>query len=165
MARSIFLTGFMGAGKTSVGRPLAHALGLSFVDLDKEIVRRVGKPIPAIFAEDGEPAFRALEAQTLQALSYPAVVALGGGALGTVDVRRFVRDNGVTIFLHWPIEVLSARILGDPNRPLARDQAALHRLYEARLPTYLEADVVWRSRTGKESVDTVVSNLLKRLTA
>ncbi|MCU0502928.1 MAG: shikimate kinase, partial [Anaerolineae bacterium] len=80
---NIVLTGFMGAGKTVTGQEVAARLGRPFVDLDDIIVARAGKPIPAIFAEDGEPAFRAIEAAICEEFSAPAglVIAVGGGAV------------------------------------------------------------------------------------
>ncbi|MEJ5200370.1 MAG: shikimate kinase, partial [Anaerolineae bacterium] len=87
---NIVLTGFMGTGKTSIGREVAARLGRPFVDLDDLIVARAGKSIPAIFAEDGEAAFRALEAALCREMAEPSgiVLAVGGGAVVSEANRR-----------------------------------------------------------------------------
>jgi len=141
----IYLTGFMGAGKSTVGRLLAAKLQRPFYDLDAEIERAEGRSIPQIFAEDGEAAFRRMEADCLCDLSSPAVVALGGGAFMTPAVRAAASERGLTVFLEWPFETLLARVRGDANRPLAKEPAQMRRLYETRLPVYRQADIVWRS--------------------
>lgn len=158
MSQNIYLTGFMGAGKTSVGLPLAHALSLPFIDLDDEIVAREGRSIPDIFAQDGQAAFRAIETQTLCSLKGPAVISLGGGAITTPALREYVGQHGVTVFLKWPLDVLIARISGDPNRPLAQDLDALKALYEARIDLYLQAHLVWASQPPhQEAVSDIVA--------
>jgi len=146
MTANIILTGFMGAGKTSVGRAVAARLGRRFVDLDDLIVARAGKSIPAIFAEDGEPAFRALEAALCRELSAPAglVVAVGGGAAVNPANREALAAGGALICLDASPEVLQQRIGDDDNRPMIASAimagsdrlARIRELLAQRAPAY-----------------------------
>ncbi|CAM2008506.1 shikimate kinase [Acanthopleuribacter pedis] len=142
--KAVYLTGFMGAGKTSVGICLATHLALPFVDLDARIEAAEQCSIASLFSAHGEPWFRALEVRTLQALTTPAVVALGGGAFIQEPIRALIASRGgLSVFLDPPFSVLYARIAGDPNRPLSRSRTQLETLYQSRLPVYRLADVVW----------------------
>lgn len=141
----VYLTGFMGSGKTTVGRLLADRLGCVFVDLDATIVERAGKSIVALFAEVGEPGFRALEREALVAtLALPeAVVATGGGTVTLRDFAELVHRNGVAVWLHPPFATIARRIgsLGKLDRPLFRSEEQALQLYRERLPAYRRADV------------------------
>jgi shikimate kinase len=138
----ITLTGFMGSGKTTVGRVLADALGCPFLDLDDLIVKKAGKTIPEIFAQDGEPAFRQLEArllrQTVEKYAESTVVlALGGGAVTTPASATLLHEKTVCIYLRATLETLLQRLSGETaGRPLA-DDAMAGRL-AAREPLYEE---------------------------
>ncbi len=117
---NIFLIGFMGTGKTTVGRALAAALGLRFVDMDDEIVKLAGKPIARIFSEDGEPRFRAYERGVAHDLSQGAgqVVATGGGVV--LDPRNMAdfAVAGLVVCLTARPEIILQRVAGDASRPL-----------------------------------------------
>ena len=138
----ITLTGFMGSGKTTVGKVLADALGCPFMDLDDLIVKKAGKTIPEIFAQDGEPAFRQLEArllrQTVEKYTENTVVlALGGGAVTTSASATLLHEKTVCIYLRATLETLLQRLSGETaGRPLA-DDAMAERL-AAREPLYEE---------------------------
>ena len=125
----IVLVGFMGAGKSTVGRLLAAKLGLPFTDSDQVIEERAGKPIRLIFADAGEPAFRELEHSVVAGLltGPDAVLALGGGAAGHPATRTLLADVPV-VYLRVGYAEALARVGGDTSRPmLARpDVEALH---------------------------------------
>ena len=138
----ITLTGFMGSGKTTVGKVLADFLGCPFMDLDDLIVKKAGKSIPEIFAQDGEPAFRQLEArllrQTVEKYTENTVVlALGGGAVTTPASAALLCDKTVCIYLRASLDTLLGRLAGETaGRPLA-DESLAERL-AAREPIYEE---------------------------
>ena len=138
----ITLTGFMGSGKTTVGKVLADFLGCPFMDLDDLVVKKAGKSIPDIFAQDGEPAFRQLEARLLRQTvekyaENTAVLALGGGAVTTPASASLLHEKTVCIFLRATLDTLLERLAGETaGRPLA-DEAMATRLAE-REPLYEE---------------------------
>ena len=136
----ITLTGFMGSGKTTVGRILADALGCPFLDLDEMIVKKAGKSIPDIFAQDGEPAFRQLEARLLRQTvekygGSTAVLSLGGGAVTTAASATLLHEKTVCIYLRATLDTLMDRLAGETaGRPLA--DASLAERLAAREPLY-----------------------------
>ena len=139
---AVALVGFMGAGKTAVGRELAAAWGLPFVDTDDLVVAQAG-PIDQVFKERGEVGFRALEARVVtaaveEALERPCVLALGGGAVLSDDVRAALARLPHVVWLTAPVEVLWARVTakGEAVRPLAADRTAFTALLAAREPFY-----------------------------
>lgn len=138
----------MGAGKTTVGRCLADRCQVPFIDLDQRIEQGEGRPIAAIFADQGEAHFRGLEVAYLTACQTPAVVALGGGAYIQAAVQALTAQRGLTIFLDLPFDVLYERIAGDAKRPLVRSRASLAALHQQRLPVYRGADMVWQPPGG-----------------
>jgi shikimate kinase len=155
--RHIYLTGFMGAGKSTVGRALAQRLGWAFVDLDSKIESRCRMPIPRIFTERGEEWFRQQEHEALEAIpgSADTVVAVGGGALQRPDNRRLMRRRGITVWLDVPFSLILQR-LGDDGRltrPLFTDQEAARALFEERRPQYARADRVIQIRAQRQPDD------------
>ena len=138
----ITLTGFMGSGKTTVGKVLADFLGCPFMDLDDLVVKKAGKSIPDIFSQDGEPAFRELEAQVLRKTvakyaESAAVLALGGGAVLAPASAALLREKTVCIYLRATLDTLLARLAGETaGRPLA--DASLADRLASREPIYEE---------------------------
>lgn len=131
------LIGMPGSGKSSLGKQLAQRLGLTFADTDEEVVRMAGKPIPAIFEEEGEGAFRDLEAQACMNLGRQngLVISTGGGAVLREENLYNLRQNGLLLFIHCPAGRLS---LSD-GRPLAKSRDDLEKLEAERLPLYRRA--------------------------
>ena len=162
------LTGFMGCGKSSVGRLVARMAGdvlpgqLAFIDLDEEIVRRAGRSIPEIFADGGEAAFRAVERQVLATLLSEAgnlLISLGGGTLTDAESRALVREHCRCIYLRASVETLAANLRwdgeaasrpmlagADPNAPADSPDSLEERilaLMASRSPVYeAAADVI-----------------------
>ena len=138
--RHLALIGFMGAGKSTLGAQAADRLGRRFVDLDRELERSLGQTIPQVFGERGETEFRVLEAAAaLETLvnERPAVVALGGGAVETEQIRRALRKHAFTV--HVEVDPATAwRRVGGSDRPLAQDEQSFHALHERRSPLYGE---------------------------
>jgi shikimate kinase/3-dehydroquinate synthase len=150
--RHVALAGFMGAGKTTLGSDLALALGRSFVDVDAEVEREAGISIAEIFAARGESEFRLLEERRIrEALETcePAVIALGGGALGAEATRKALRERALTILVEVDVDKAWRRVSGSGSRPLAGDEASFRKLYAERLPVYRDcADAVCCDLTG-----------------
>lgn len=163
--RSVFLLGFMGCGKTTVGRRLAERLGWDFVDLDEELEKRQGRTIAQIFAVEGEPYFRQEERRLLEGVltraeQTPLVVALGGGTFAQPANFELIRSNGaITVWLDCPLEELRRRCRGMTNRPLFRDPAGFQQLFEQRLPFYLQAD--FRVDADRSDPAEVVEEILR----
>ena len=136
----VYLVGMAGAGKSTVGRELAGRLGVPFVDLDAEIEREAGATVPEIFRDEGEAAFRALEAAALVKASMedPSVVACGGGIVLEPANRITLRNTGVAVYLDVPLEELRRRVRPSSDRPLIREEGDLERLLAARAPLYRE---------------------------
>jgi len=141
--RRIVLTGFMGAGKSAVGRRLAAQLGWAFLDLDAFIEQRTGLSVPRIFAEQGEPAFRHIESVALAVAlgRHDVVIALGGGTPEQITNRLLLEQTPQTLtaYLHAPLELLIERCLqqnGGADRPILAMQDALASRFESRLPHY-----------------------------
>lgn len=165
--KNVFLLGFMGCGKTTVGRAVATLRSCGFIDLDDQIEAREKKQIAAIFEERGEPYFREVETRTLTALELttPKVVALGGGTFTFQRNIDFVRHEGVSIFLDCSLELVIARCEAFQHRPLfLRDPAKLTELFYARQSFYRLADYrVEISDAPPEDVARRIVNLLEKI--
>jgi shikimate kinase len=155
--RSVVLVGMMGAGKSSVGRRLALRLGIPFVDADAEIESAAGMTIPEIFAQHGEPYFRAGEARVIVRLleAGPQVLATGGGATMDENTRALVRDKGISVWLKADLDVLLKRTKRRSDRPLVDRMKELMPLRE---PVYAQSDIVVQSRD--EPHDTIVDDII-----
>lgn len=117
---NLILIGFMGTGKSSIGRKCASLLGFPHHDTDAWIVRKAQKPIPQVFEEEGEDAFRTLEREAVQVLSRRSAVVLstGGGVVLNPENVRHLRESGVVVLLTARPEVILSRVGRNPNRPL-----------------------------------------------
>jgi shikimate kinase/3-dehydroquinate synthase len=163
---NVVVTGFMGTGKTAVGREVARRLGRPFVDMDAEIEARAGKSIPRIFAEDGEAAFRQMEAALCEELSARRglVIATGGGALVAPANRALMTRSGTVVCLTCAVDEILRRVNagGNPDRPLlnvADRRAEIERLLEVRREAY--AAIPWQIDTASLSVEEVVARVME----
>lgn len=143
----LYLVGFMGSGKTTIGRHLAHRLGWSFFDLDDEIEAAEKTTIAELFDTRGELEFRFIESEMLRQhvrsieRGRPAVLALGGGAFAEAANRDLILQNGIAIWLDCPFDRVQRRVGDASARPLARDPQRFAALYESRRAIYALADV------------------------
>jgi shikimate kinase len=160
---TIFLTGFMGSGKTTVGRLLAGRLGRPFIDLDLEIERREGRSVADLFAVSGEAGFRAAESKALQALDQGPgpVVATGGGIVLDPENRALMSRCGVRVWLRCPLDELVRRLADAGGRPLwTGDRGELERLLGERTPCYAEAEVAVDATASPAEVAEEIHRLL-----
>ena len=167
---TIVLVGMMGAGKSSVGKRLAHALSLPFRDADEEIERAAGRTISEIFATRGEAEFREGERRVIARLldMAPHVLATGGGAFMNPDTRALVKQKAISVWLKSDPEILARRVGRKGNRPLLEGRDArrvLSELLEKREPSYREADITVESAEGPHmaTVDVIIAELKARL--
>jgi len=162
----IYLTGFMGCGKTSVGRRLARRLGVEFVDLDEEVERMAGMTVRQIFESQGEPAFRQMEAEALRGtLAMPdVVVATGGGTMAFEANAGLIGANGLAVWINPAFATIAARIggRGKSDRPLFKNESQALALYRERLPAYRRADLIM-DVAPKEGPEEIAARIALRL--
>ncbi|MEW8978713.1 MAG: shikimate kinase [Symbiobacterium sp.] len=166
---NIVLIGLMGSGKSAVGRLLAERLGRPFVDTDALVEAEAGRPIPAIFAEEGEEGFRRREAEVIRRVAARdgQVIATGGGAVLWAESREALRQGGLVVWLDAPPETLFRRALaqGIAQRPLLAGPDPLGRLRdlaEARQAAYAAAAHV-RVSTENRSLHEIVAEIMNIL--
>jgi shikimate kinase len=144
---NLYLVGFMGTGKSTVGRAVAHKLGFAMLDSDHEIERIKGKTIPEIFAQEGEPVFRAMERTFIEG-GHPAeraVISCGGGLVVQPGMLALLRAKGVVVCLHASVETILARTQRQQNRPLLvsdNPEERIRTLYAQREPIYKQSGTV-----------------------
>jgi shikimate kinase len=145
-APGIYLVGFMGSGKTTVGRLLADQMGWPFADIDDDIEAAEKTKIPLLFATRGETEFRRIESQIIQKrvrkiqAGQPMVIALGGGSFTIPENIDLLLNNGVTIWLDASFDVVQHRVNLASHRPLAKDPVRFEQLFQERRPFYGKAD-------------------------
>ncbi len=164
--RTIALVGLMGAGKSTVGRRLADALGRAFHDSDEEIERAAGLSVADIFSVHGEAEFRRGERRVLKRLldQPPHVLATGGGAYLDPETRSLLRARAITVWLNADLETLWKRVSKRDDRPLLRapdPKGVLGRLFAEREPIYAQADLKVDSSDGphRDTVDAILAAL------
>lgn len=157
----VFLVGFMGSGKSTVGPLLATRLDWPFLDLDSMIEDSFGGPIHRIFAQHGEPFFRQMESDALRNLKRwkNCVAALGGGTFVDPENRLQISKLGLSVFLDLPLEGVLERCPPDGTRPLLKDSASVRELYSSRLPLYRLSDF---EVDASLPPDTIVSAILEK---
>jgi shikimate kinase len=161
---NIYLVGFMGTGKTTIGRVLAQKLGFHLLDSDHEIERIAGKSIPEIFAAEGEPAFRKMEHDFIES-GHPlrgTVVACGGGLVVQPGMLDLLKTRGVVICLHASLETILKRTQGNRHRPLLNVEDPMERirtLYTVREPIYRRSGTL--ILTDGRPLNDIVSHVLR----
>ena len=162
---TLFLCGFMGCGKSAVGRRLGKALGVQFLDMDAYIVAQAGMSIPEIFDKLGEPVFREMETRAIETLGgdEPMIVATGGGALLRPENAELANKVGKVLFLDVPFPVCYRRIRGDKNRPLVmqNNRKQLEEIYQTRKPLYQAAATI--TVKGRPRLSDTVAMILRVL--
>ncbi|WP_137153746.1 shikimate kinase [Rhizobium sp. FKL33] len=153
--RNLVLVGLMGAGKSAIGKIVAHELNIPFVDSDHEIERVSRMTISELFAAYGEPEFRKLESRVIRRLlrTGPRVLSTGGGAFMTAETRDAIRNNGLSLWLDADLDTLWERVSKRDTRPLLRTEnpkKTLEDLMIARYPTYAQAHLKVKSRDVKK---------------
>ncbi|WP_374721559.1 shikimate kinase [Peribacillus tepidiphilus] len=162
--RAIYLTGFMGSGKTTIGKLLSKASGLPVFDTDVLVEEKEGKSIKDIFLQEGEAYFRERESEILRALSGEnMIVTTGGGIILAKENREWIRKNGYWVYLHCDPEEIEHRLVNDTSRPLLAGEksANLRSIFEKRLPLYREAPI--QVDTTNKSTQEVVEEILNAL--
>ncbi len=162
MNSTVYLCGFMGCGKSHIGRMLSAQMDREFVDLDKYIVTMEKLSIPEIFDKFGEPHFRKLEAKYIRELSGGKIVATGGGALINDETAKFARESGISVYINTSFEICYRRIKGDANRPLVMNNTPrqLEELYNKR------AEIYRRNATymvNGSTRDTIIADEIEKL--
>lgn len=161
----LYLVGFMGSGKSAVGRLLADELGWSFADLDQDIETAQGISVVEIFDTRGEEEFRKIEKEALRERireverGKPMVLALGGGAFVDPANQKLLEERGVTVWLDCPFPRINARVEGQSHRPLARDPDKFRRLFDDRVEIYCKAE--HRIEADTDDPETIVAQILK----
>jgi shikimate kinase len=162
----IYLVGFMGSGKTTIGRELAVRIDAPFFDLDELIESAERMSIRQVFDEKGEPYFRKRERDVLRSTKYleAAVIATGGGTFTFDENIQFIQSEGLSVYLSAPYTLLRGRIGSKDDRPLFRDDLSTHELFANRIRYYRMSDLTIEIReeeTPAEIVERLVLELPK----
>jgi shikimate kinase len=164
----IYLVGFMGSGKTTIGRELAARIDAPFFDLDELIEAAEQMTIRTLFAQRGEPYFRKRERDLLRSTKSldSAVIATGGGTFTFDENIQFIQSEGLSVYLSAPYALLRSRIGSKEDRPLFRDDITTHELYANRIRYYRMSDItidVREEETPAEIVERLVLELPKNV--
>ncbi|PEE41829.1 shikimate kinase [Bacillus pseudomycoides] len=164
--KSIYITGFMGAGKTTIGRMLSEQLHIPVVDTDQKIEEKQRKEIRDIFAEEGENAFRQYESEMLRSfLTNNVIITTGGGIVERAENRQWMKENGTVVYLYCDPYVIAERLREDTTRPLFQKEniEAFVEKFENRRAYYEEADIY--IDTTNKSVEEIMGELLRKINA
>ena len=164
----IYLVGFMGSGKTTIGRELAQRIDAPFFDLDELIESAEKTSIREMFAQKGEPYFRKRERDLLRSTRHleSAVIATGGGTFTFDENIQFIQSEGLSVYLSAPYSLLRARVGVKDDRPLFRDDISTHELYTSRIRYYRMSDLtidIREEETPAEIVERLVLELPKNV--
>lgn len=162
--KNLVLVGFMGTGKTEVGRLLADSLSRRLVDTDRLLQERLGKPVRDIFRDHGEAYFREMEKEVVAEVAGQRglVVSTGGGVVLSPDNVAVLRESGFVVWLDADVTVVQVRLAGDTTRPLLQGDVDLGVLYAGRRANYEQAAHVRVDTTGKTPL-VVAAEIVKRV--
>lgn len=174
--RLIYLAGFMGSGKSTVGPILANTLGYEFVDIDKLIEQKAEQPIVQLFETVGEKGFRSLEREVLREVAGldGYVVSLGGGTIANEENFRLIQQSGIVVYLRLPLEEILQRVRHKQDRPMLKSRegkplppdelaARIEQLLRRREQFYDRADII--ISTDKQKVGATVDTIVRHLKA
>lgn len=166
--KKVYLVGYMGSGKSAIGKRVSFATKLPFYDMDTEIVKKMGMPIPEIFEQYGEAYFRQLETEFLRTFRDEyCIIATGGGVSMRQENRELMRNSGIVFFLNAPFRDIWRRIATDKNRPIVRRSSRneLDKLYNNRRPDYISAAhfIVETERRSLRDITTYIAFQIGRL--
>jgi shikimate kinase len=162
--KSIYITGYMGVGKTTIGKALSKELHMEVVDTDQKIEEQKEKAIRYIFAEEGEMAFREYESEMLRSLPVQnVIITTGGGIIERAENRKWMKENGTVVYLYCDPHVIAERLREDTTRPLfqKKDIDAFITKFESRRVYYEEADI--HIDTTNKSVKQIMNELKQRI--
>jgi len=165
-SKTIVLVGLMGCGKSTIGRRLAKALQMPFVDLDNHIENILKMSVTEIFAKYGEESFRAMELGEIKKIlvESPLVLATGGGAFINDEIRNLIKDSAVSVWINADLATLLERVSRRNTRPLLENgnkEEIMQELMEKRYPIYEQADI--NVHSGHGSHDVVVRKIIEAL--
>ncbi|UYX51049.1 shikimate kinase [Bacillus thuringiensis] len=162
--KSIYITGYMGAGKTTIGKALSKELQMDVVDTDQKIEEQKEKAIRHIFAEEGEMIFREYESEMLRSLPVQnVIITTGGGIIEREGNRKWMKENGTVVYLYCDPHVIAERLREDTTRPLfqKKDIDAFVTKFESRRAYYEEADI--HIDTTNKSVEKIMNELKQKI--
>ena len=164
MLKAIYLTGFMGAGKTTVGEKLAAEMNLPVLDTDQEIIKKLNKSIKDIFEQQGEHYFRLEETKMLKELpTENIIVTTGGGIVIKEENRAWMKEHGHIVMLHADLNTIYDRVHSDQTRPLAskKSKDELYQLYKSRESFYKDCSLL--IETDHKNIEVIVKEIKERL--
>jgi len=159
--KPIYLVGFMGVGKTTVGKKLSKQLNIPFLDTDEMIEQTLNMSIVNIFSTYGEEAFRQVEEETIQSLPKEnVIVSTGGGMMSRKTIREHLKQTGIIIYLHCEFQEILSRLKGDQSRPLFlnKSKEELKKLFEERMSDYKKAHLI--VDTTHHSAEEVINEII-----
>ncbi|GAB6412736.1 shikimate kinase [Bacillus luti] len=162
--KSIYITGYMGAGKTTIGKALSKELHIDVVDTDQKIEEKQEKAIRDIFAEEGEIAFREYESEMLRSLPvHNVIITTGGGIIERAENRKWMKENGTVVYLYCDPHVIADRLREDTTRPLfqKKDIEAFVAKFGSRRAYYEEAEIY--IDTTNKSVEQIMNELKAKI--
>lgn len=156
--KALYVTGFMGSGKTTIGRALSERWNVPVIDTDEQVEMRTGKRVREIFEQEGETAFRRYETDILKSL--PAeniIITTGGGVVGKEENRRWMQEHGTVLYLYCEPQHIVQRLRGDTTRPLFQETESFFVLFRSRQSLYEEAH--YTVDTTNKAIEDIINEI------